>query len=251
MRRLACKVKLIGLATGFLVATIGLCAQQDLATQPESVLDRIVPPTSPDAPFMLTPPLPWLWDEAPWAIGRATGIVVGFEGAPEVVWGPITPERQQQLKHLTRVPLAGKTVRAAFDAIVANDPRYHWVDVHGTPVVRPVRAWVDPRNPLNQTVVDVNWDEITLWDSLSRVKRLIFPNLLAAEHPHGERISVRLRSGSVLDVLNEIAHARGKTGWRVLYGCGSKWTERPTIYIELRGYEHGGIGSCAPEPKRC
>ena len=72
-------------------------------------------------------------------------LVVGFEAAPEVehLLRPVTDARKAQLDSRRRISLAGKTVREALDTIVAIDPRYRWVDVHGVPIVRPWASWVD------------------------------------------------------------------------------------------------------------
>ena len=205
-------------------ATVSAAASQKPAEEP-SPLDRIVVEQPGGGPWLLTPAVPTFSEKAPLAVGKAAGVVVGFELAPGIVsHGPIGPELQAQIKTRERISLAGKTVREALDAIVAVDPRYHWVDVHGVPVVRPRKAWVDPFNPLNRVGGPIDWHEV----SLDRALSLLVAGLRGQTEDSGRPIpgddrsrtfSLRLETAGLLEMLNEIAKAHGRVVWEVGHEC--------------------------------
>jgi hypothetical protein len=60
------------------------------------------------------------------------------------------------------------------------------------------------------------------------------------------RFDVRLRQGTVLDVLNAAARADGELGWIVLYGAAGTGT-RVTLTI---GHYGNGPTASWPEPPR-
>jgi hypothetical protein len=89
-------------------------------------------------------------------------------------------------------------------------------------VVRPREAWQDRQNPLNQTVSEIEWSDVTAADAVFYVWPLVYgplatwsskpPNLESADP---RTFSVNLKSGTVLDVLIAVAHAHGRLGWFV------------------------------------
>jgi hypothetical protein len=164
------------MARGIIAITV-LCvaAMVSLDGQTESVLDRIVAPQPNDGPFVFAPPIKDWSDQAVIGVGNAANVVVGFEGAPEVerILVPLTEQRRAEIASRRRISLAGKTVREALDTIVAIDPRYRWIDVHGVPAVRPWGAWVDPKHLLNQVVGAVDWPETNLRKALFDVETLM------------------------------------------------------------------------------
>jgi hypothetical protein len=85
-------------------------------------------------------------------------VPAGIEYLPESC-PPTTPRGAST----PSVSLAGMTVAAALDKLMALDPRFRWVESNGLAVVRPVSAWGDAKNVLNFTsasfaVADVNLD---------------------------------------------------------------------------------------------
>ncbi len=112
------------------------------------MLDRVVAPQPNGGPFVFAPPIKDWSDQAVIGVGHAADVVVGFEAAPEVerLLVPMTEQRRAEIASRRRISLAGKTVREALDTIVAIDPRYRWIDVHGVPVVRPWGALGRRRN---------------------------------------------------------------------------------------------------------
>jgi hypothetical protein len=215
-------------------------------------LDRIVPETPGGGPWTLTPVLPSFPDMAPLAIGRAAGVAVGFELVPEASTGArVTSDLQAQLKTRERISLGGKTVREALDAFVANDPRYHWVDVHGVPVVRPRQAWVDPANPLNRVGGPIDWQEVRLGTALTLLVEGLtgLPRGNASEvgNRHGHPFSLRLETAGLLEMLNEIALAHGGLMWSVEHECVPPNVKRPAgddLKMGFTSFEGWGFSGC-------
>jgi hypothetical protein len=229
-------------------STGALSGQTD---QTESVLDRIVPEQPSGGPFALTPPLPTWSDGAVLSVGRTAGIVVGFEAAPEVkeVGAIATAAIAASVKAHGRISLAGKTVREALDTIVAIDPRYRWIDVHGVPVVRPWASWTDPEHPLNQVVAPIVWPEIDLATALSKVSALVSGTDLSGPVPgsgRGPVFAVETGPIAVMELLNAIGLAHGGgVGWSMRHSCST--ADPRAIYIEVLaydGHQPHGLGSC-------
>jgi len=139
-------------------------------------------------------------------------VPIGFEGAD----GPAQPFRW------ARVDMTGAAVRDGLDALVRTDPRYLWQRMNDVIVVRPVLAAADPHNLLNQPVRNIDWPDVTVEQALLNVQGLIRgssngPSTFPAPAHDVRRVSVRVQSGSVLDVLNEIVRAHGELMWSVVY----------------------------------
>jgi hypothetical protein len=218
------------------------------AAAQQSVLDRTIEPASDGGPFVVASPPTSYTGSVVLGIGRMTRTPVGFEAAPDDDGRPAR-EEIESMKDRERISLAGKTVHEALDAIVAADPRYWWVDVHGVPVVRPVGAWVDPDNPLNRTVRDVVWEKVSMFDVLTLTQNLIEKGPKHAPVYAEPTLSIRVQSGAVLDVLNEIVLAHGEMGWRVSYRCRTSDPRfRDGLYLELVTFSRSrpGWGSCRP-----
>jgi len=86
-----------------------------------------------------------------WTLGRAGATPVGFEGDRRA------PGRAASV--VRRIPMAGMTVGDVLQNLIENDPRYAWDEDLGVIVVRPIAAWSDERDPLNQTVENISWSE--------------------------------------------------------------------------------------------
>jgi hypothetical protein len=220
--------------------------------QTESVLDRIVTAQPNDGPFVLTPPLPYWSEGSVLSVGRAAGIVVGFEAVAGVkhVGEVATEQIAADIKTRRRIALAGKTVREALDTIVAIDPRYRWLDVNGVPVVRPWASWTDPRHPLNQVVAPIVWPEIDLATALSKVSALVSGTDTSGPVPgsgRGPVFAVRTAGPiAVMELLNAIGVAHGgPVAWHMRHYCTS--ADPRAIYLHLQAYDGDqlwGLGSC-------
>jgi hypothetical protein len=140
-------------------------------------------------------------------------VPIGFEG---VYNAPAQPPRG------ARFDMTGASVREALDTLVRTDPRYLWQPMNDVIVVRPVLSSADPDNLLNRPVRDIDWQDVTAEQALVNVRRLIHgssnvPSTFPGSARDARLLSVRVRSGSVLDVLNEIVRAHGELMWSVVY----------------------------------
>jgi hypothetical protein len=214
----------------------------------ESILDRIVAPQPNGGPFVFAPPINDWSDEAIIGVGYAADVVVGFEAVPEVepILVPLKDQRRAELATRRKISLAGKTVRGALDTIVAVDPRYRWIDVHGVPVLRPLAAWVDPKHLLNQVVAGVDWRGTNLSKALFDVETLMtgtspLPPQLAVHPPF---FDVRTERTSILDLLNAVAVAHGHAAWQVRHRCSPN--DPRALEVQILSYRRdeiaGGVG---------
>jgi hypothetical protein len=143
-------------------------------------------------------------------MGRAA---IGFEGFDE--------GQSEGIGDSQRIDLTGSTVRDALNRLVLADPRYSWNWIEQVAVVRPVKAWTDSGNLLNQPIRDVAWENLTAEQALANVGRLLsrrqaFPGPPGQGHD-GRLLSVRVQSGSIVDVLNAVVRVHGDLMWSVLY----------------------------------
>ena len=133
------------------------------------------------------------------------------------------------------------TVREALDAFARLDARYEWRVAGGMYIVRTRSAWNDPTNRLNQPVPDVDWRDVNVLSAFERLARLLYPGdtspLYSGLIVRNDRpFTVRVRGGSLLDLLNAIVAADGELGWSVRYG-------RPSDLIQFElTIGHYGIG---------
>jgi hypothetical protein len=156
---------------------------------------------------------------------RVAGVPFGFE-ADE------TAPRETSGAAVEPHDVTARTLRDALDGFVTMDPRYEWRDVQGVFVVRTRTAWRDPRDALNRPAGDVDWPDLDPIALFNRVARLLYPDaphdpfegMLASR---ARPVTVQLRQGTVLDVLNAAARADGQLGWAVSYaaaGAPSRFT---------------------------
>lgn len=234
-----------------LIYLLGIGGVSGLNVQTESVLDRIVVGQPNGGPYVLAPPIRDWSDEATIGVGSAADIVVGFEAAPEVerMHVAMTAARKAEIDARRRISLAGKTVREALDTIVAIDPRYRWVDIHGVPVVRPWASWVDPKHLLNQVVGGVDWPETNLNKARSDVETLMTGTVVSGPVPGAERAPFfKVQTGpiAIMELLNTIALAHGHAYWQVRHRCAPN--DPRALQVELRSYSHaevvGGGSGC-------
>jgi hypothetical protein len=232
-------------------ATIAASPRQPAETKP--ALDRVIARQPDGGPYVFSPPLTTIADPAVLRVGSAAGVTLGFEALPGA-GRHVSPEVMAEMKARERVPLAGKTVRDALDVFVANDPRYHWVDIHGVPVVRPRQAWVDPLNPLNRVGGPIDWQQVGLGQAL----RLLVTGLSGIIHEslpdrYGHTFSLKLQTAGLLEMLNEISLAHGELMWEVRHSCrsdGGKWRagdELSIQFISLSG-DRWYVGHCISIP---
>lgn len=127
-----------------------------------------------------------------------------------------------------RTALAGLTVGAALDALIAVDRRYTWREQGGVLLVRPVKSWNEPGHFLNRRFDSFEAVRVRPADIATalymrlRVDTRGGANGSVAARPAdvvlGDRsVSVSISSGTVLDILNATVLSDGQLGWRVSY----------------------------------
>ena len=205
-------------------------APQDRLLQPDSI-------GSPGVEMVL--PSQIGADLTAWRIFMMGRVLIGFEGVYDA---PAQPPRG------ARFVMTGATVREALDAVVRTDPRYLWQLMNDVIVVRPVLASADPDNLLNQPVRDIDWQDVTVEQAFLNVRRLIHgssnvPSTFPGSVHDARLLSVRIRSSSVLNVLNEMVRAHGELMWSVVYAAPERRGVVQTgPHISFRWFDGHGIG---------
>jgi hypothetical protein len=86
--------------------------------------------------------------------------------------------------------------------------------------VRPVSAWSDEQDPLNQKIENIAWSDISAEEALVRIADIIYghgdPSSPQMER-HGRGISIRIDAGTVIDLLNAVVRTDGEMTWAVTY----------------------------------
>ena len=159
-------------------------------------------------------------------IARSARVPIGFE--------EVAQEPQEYDGNLAKVSnedkksLIGLTVAMALNALVAVDPRYAWREQDGVLIIRPVEAWRDATNVLNQSVGPIDERQrraIDIVKGLYDQKGLhliwsaggVIGNPTQSKSDLRLPISVTLPTSSMLDVLNAITKSHAQLGWLVQY----------------------------------
>jgi len=179
-------------------------------------------------------------DTPAWRIAAMGRAPIGFEGVQD---GQAREGTQR-----TRVDLTDSTVADALNAIVRVDNRYHWRMVGVVPVIRPISAWDDPSNALNRQVEGIAWTDITAEEALVRNDVILEGGSgwrpIPPGAPHDARlISVNVPAGSVVDVLNEVAHRHGEIMWSAVYENSRIRAGSRTLAIGFRWFDGHAIRS--------
>ena len=191
--------------TALLMAFIfGLSSAADAQ---ESVLDRRITANAPGAAVV------WLPDGVSngmfaWRMAESAGVPLVFQASPLDYRDPAIVAQHFDLD--------GLTVRAALDALVAQDPRYHWEEHDGVVVIRPIGVLADPCDALNRRIAGVRGDRVRLEEVLASVTAAVAgrggSRTLAAALGSQE-FPLDVPSGTVLDVLAAAARAHGRVMW--------------------------------------
>jgi hypothetical protein len=188
-----------------LMAFIFVCSS--VADAQESVLDRRITADAPGAAVV------WLPDGISsgmfaWRLADSAGIPLVFEASPLEYRDPAIVAQ--------RLDLDGLTVRQALDALVAQDPRYHWEEHDGVLVIRPLGVLADPRDVLNQRIAGVRGDRVRLNEVLAAVTAAVAGRGAAQSVPAeiaSQEFALDVPSGTVLDLLAAAARAHGRVMW--------------------------------------
>ena len=207
------------------------------ALNAQRVIDRPLKPAADGldgVPATLMLPREVVDDRFLWRVGVAASTPTGFEGLPGA-----TRRRPVAFR---RLPIEGLTMRDAIEALVESDPRYMWSEDSGVVVVRPVIAWSNARNPLNQRTGHVDWVDISPEDALKRIVNIIYGEPPSATGPvtsaTDRRVSIQIESGTVIELLNALVRADGWTTWSATYP-----EDEPDIRFRLTLHLGSGSGA--------
>jgi len=177
------------------------------ADSQESVLARRIEADAPGAAAV------WLPDGISsgmfaWRIAESAGVPLVFEASPLDYRDPaIVPQRMD---------LDGLTVREALDALVAQDPRYHWEEHDGIVIIRPIGLLADPIDALNQRIAGLQGDRVRLEDVLASVTSAARGTSVPPVRPaavNSREFALDIPGGTVLDLLAAAARAHGAVMW--------------------------------------
>ncbi len=131
------------------------------------------------------------------------------------------------------------TVEAALNKLVEIDPRYQWAVRDGVIVMRPVEAWSNPNNPLNQVI-----DGFSMQDRNYRGALDLFRTRVFGEPPSGKpdpevgrgqqvrrKFSMTTPAGPAIDALDSIARAHGALTWYVQYKTAPASVDGMVIWL--------------------
>jgi hypothetical protein len=165
------------------------------------VVSRVVGPAPDGRPVVVNGPYYWSVQQ----LAAATRTPFGFESAP-----PLAGVGRASIE----LPVTGRTLRDALDTIVALDPRYEWREMDGVIVVRPVAAWSDAGSALFALTPPVKLDDARTVEAVTAAAVALgrSPKDLVT-FPDGRRLSLDVRGGTMLDLLNGIVRAHGEMYW--------------------------------------
>lgn len=154
---------------------------------------------------------------SPWLIGAKTGVLTGVERLP----GQCEPDADGNRE---TVDLQGMTLQAALDKLVEIDPRYSWQMRDGVIVMRPVEAWSNPNNPLNQVIEGFTMQDRNYRGALDLFRVALFrepPSTKPDYEGRGQQVrrkfSMTAPSGPAVDALDSISRSHGGLTWYVSY----------------------------------
>jgi hypothetical protein len=171
-----------------------------------------------------------------WRIAAATHTRIGFEATDHV----------RIAASLKRIPptMSFSTLEAGLNAIVGADDRYEWRRVDEFVVVRPKGAWDDPSDPFNRPLRNVEVENATPPWVLTAVRDFIYTNKFAVTPrptPSPIPVSFQARSGTVVDVLNELMAAADQALWIASYrpiGRPADRFPRWDLDLQIRDFTH-------------
>jgi hypothetical protein len=163
-----------------------------------SVVDRVVGIGPNELPLVVNGPSPWAVDH----LADATRVPMGLE-----FLGPGKPPPSMGIS------ATGRRLRDVLDAMVAVDPRYEWREMDGVVVIRPAAAWNDAANLLFRMVAPIRMIDVPAQQAIQRLAREV-----GYQHPLGDafggnRVTLDLPQGTVLDLANAIVRTHGELTW--------------------------------------
>lgn len=166
-----------------------------------------------------------------WHIAIATHTRIGFEATDHVRLG-----RLQDVPPFA-VPGLDEALNAAL-----ND-RYEWGKAGDVIIVRPVGARLDPKNPFNRPIRNLQVQNALPNGVLGGVREFIYTNTFTVDpRPKGNEplITFQLQSGTVIDLLNALMTAADQVMWVGAYRPIGQSARFPNwdLTLDLRNAEH-------------
>jgi hypothetical protein len=195
-----------------------------------AVLDRIVGIGPNDEPLVVRGAFPL----AVWDLSEATNVPMGIE----FLGGGRRPGAAE-------IPASGRPLRDVLNDMVTLDPRYEWREMDGVIAIRPVRSWNDAESILFRRVTSIQLTEVPPQEVVERLARV-----LGYEHrigfPSGKLLSVDIREGTVLELLNAILREHGEMTWTLQAAQPEDHAARSgypyTLSLSLNGGRGIGFG---------
>ena len=195
-----------------------------------AVLDRIVGIGSNDEALVVRGAFP----SAVWDLSEATNVPMGIEflGGGR---GAVAAE----------IPASGRPLRDVLNDIVTFDPRYEWREMDGVIAIRPVRSWNDAESMLFRRVTSVQLTDVPPQDAVERLARQLgYAQRIG--FPSGKLLSVDIRDGTTLDLLNAILREHGGMTWTLRAADPDEYAARSgyryTLSLTLSGGRGIGFG---------
>jgi hypothetical protein len=167
-----------------------------------------------------------------WRIAVATHTRIGFEAVDHVKF-------PSMLEHTP--PFAVSGLDESLNA--ALDDRYEWGKAGDVIVVRPVGARLDPKNPFNRPIRNIQVQNALPNGVLGGVRDFIYTNTFTVDpRPKGNEplVSFQLQSRTVIDLLNALMTASDQMMWVGAYRLIGQSHRFPKwdLTLDLRNAEH-------------
>jgi len=190
--------------------------------------------TPSDRSSTATPTASTILADVLWAIAINAHVPIGFESVDQ----PMKPA----YKVHSPQALAGGTLTEALNAAVSVDERYEWRFIDDVVVVRPKTAWTDAADPLNLQVRNLEFTNVPVLGVLLGLQGLIYNNRLEVGESTADPVSLRVGSGTVLDVLNQLT----KTAEQVMWLADYRRAGQPSLRLWVRGPRFLTAGALRP-----
>jgi hypothetical protein len=178
-----------------------------------------------------------------WHIAVATHTPIGFESV-EFVRLP------GALKDVDAFPISSRD--EALHAVVDADSRYTWRALGSFVVVRPKHAWNDAAEAFNRRVQNLRLTNTTSSAVMFGLHNVIYTSAFTMNsrvRAKAGPVSLEVRSGSVIDVLNQLLEATDTVLWIGTYRPNAQLNQRfPTWHVQMQLRTTTGMHSLTESP---
>ena len=143
-----------------------------------------------------------------WRIAIASQTRIGFESVEFVRSGSLA----------SFPPFPASSPYEALTAALAANPRYEAKTIGEFVVVRPKSAWSDAADPFNRSVHSLRVENEADSGVVLGVRDFIYTNRFAVNPKGaGRPVTVNVQSGTVIDLLNQLAQSADAVFWNASY----------------------------------